>query len=490
MSLRGHGVPEEYVRWVQLLYRNSRVHSEALKAVSSDSTAPPPEKSIPVTRTRKRGTQQLTEATAGDEQDVPSASTAPPPEKSIPVTRTRKRGTQQLTEATAGDEQDVPSASTAPSPEKSIPITGTRKRGIQQLTEATAGDEQDFPSASTAPPPEKSIPVTRTRKRGTQQLTKATAGDEQVVSSAATAQVPEKSTPPIKTRKQATQQLNEAVAGDEQDVPSDSTAPPPEKSIPGGPRAMHQSYQDAMAIVAKYGKPDYFLTFTCNPQWREIVDNLYPGQNSSDRPDLVARVFHESWQESTDVDIDGYPKCKRPNNGRTVVIGGETFDNQHVVPYNRYLLLLLNAHINVEVCGYIQAVKYLYEYVYKGPDRASLRLLQRNVSGQINEILAFLDARYVCAPEAVHHIFKFECQLKSDSVCRLQVHLPDFQTVTFLAGEEQEALTAAAHKDTTLTAWFKLNREYEQKEQNGVDLRGTVDPRTLYYSQIPEFFFF
>ncbi|KIH67690.1 hypothetical protein ANCDUO_01980 [Ancylostoma duodenale] len=203
-----------------------------------------------------------------------------------------------------------------------------------------------------------------------------------------------------------------------------------------------------------------------------------------------SKKFPKDFRESTDVDIDGYPKCKRPNNGRTVVIGGETFDNQHVVPYNRYLLLLLNAHINVEVCGYIQAVKYLYEYVYKGPDRASLRLLQRNVSGQINEILAFLDARYVCAPEAVHHIFKFECQLKSDSVCRLQVHLPDFQTVAFLAGEEQEALTAAAHKDTTLTAWFKLNREYEQKEQNGVDLRGTVDPRTLYYSQIPEFFFF
>ena len=30
---------------------------------------------------------------------------------------------------------------------------------------------------------------------------------------------------------------------------------------------------------------------TCNPTWKEIKDNLYPGQTPSDRPDLIARVF-------------------------------------------------------------------------------------------------------------------------------------------------------------------------------------------------------
>ena len=59
----------------------------------------------------------------------------------------------------------------------------------------------------------------------------------------------------------------------------------------GSPRQMHQKYQDAMAVVAKLGKPDLFLTFTCNPKWPEITDNLLPGQNASDRPDLVSRVF-------------------------------------------------------------------------------------------------------------------------------------------------------------------------------------------------------
>ena len=37
----------------------------------------------------------------------------------------------------------------------------------------------------------------------------------------------------------------------------------------GSPRAMHQLYLDAMALVSKYGKPDAFLTFTCNPSWRD-----------------------------------------------------------------------------------------------------------------------------------------------------------------------------------------------------------------------------
>ena len=36
-------------------------------------------------------------------------------------------------------------------------------------------------------------------------------------------------------------------------------------SFQGSPRAMQQNYQDVMAIIAKFGKPDLFLTFTCNP---------------------------------------------------------------------------------------------------------------------------------------------------------------------------------------------------------------------------------
>ena len=55
---------------------------------------------------------------------------------------------------------------------------------------------------------------------------------------------------------------------------------------------MQQLYQDSMAIVRKIGKPDLFVTFTCNPKWQEITDALLPGQQAKDRPDLIARVFN------------------------------------------------------------------------------------------------------------------------------------------------------------------------------------------------------
>ena len=62
-------------------------------------------------------------------------------------------------------------------------------------------------------------------------------------------------------------------------------------SVTGSPRYIEQNYQDAMAMVRRFGKPDYFLTMTCNPNWPEIKDNLLPGQTPNDRPDLIVKVF-------------------------------------------------------------------------------------------------------------------------------------------------------------------------------------------------------
>ncbi|XP_035817145.1 uncharacterized protein, partial [Zea mays] len=68
-------------------------------------------------------------------------------------------------------------------------------------------------------------------------------------------------------------------------------------SFIGGPRDMKRRYMDAMALVRKFGKPDIFLTMTCNPNWDEIRRELLPGQTPQDRPDLVVRVFHAKLQE-------------------------------------------------------------------------------------------------------------------------------------------------------------------------------------------------
>ena len=49
-----------------------------------------------------------------------------------------------------------------------------------------------------------------------------------------------------------------------------------------------------------HGKPDLFITFTCNPQWPEILAALQPGQIPADRPDIVARVFKLKLEEFLD----------------------------------------------------------------------------------------------------------------------------------------------------------------------------------------------
>ncbi|OAD81565.1 hypothetical protein PHYBLDRAFT_73457 [Phycomyces blakesleeanus NRRL 1555(-)] len=53
-------------------------------------------------------------------------------------------------------------------------------------------------------------------------------------------------------------------------------------SFLGSPQCMHEFYQDAMDIVRHFGKPDLFVTFTCNPTWPEITNSLLGGQSASD----------------------------------------------------------------------------------------------------------------------------------------------------------------------------------------------------------------
>jgi hypothetical protein len=62
-------------------------------------------------------------------------------------------------------------------------------------------------------------------------------------------------------------------------------------SYSDSPRAYVQRYLDDMAMMRKFGRPDFFITFTMNANCEEVVTNLFPDQTASDRPDLVARVF-------------------------------------------------------------------------------------------------------------------------------------------------------------------------------------------------------
>nr|GEX48798.1 hypothetical protein [Tanacetum cinerariifolium] len=71
-------------------------------------------------------------------------------------------------------------------------------------------------------------------------------------------------------------------------------------SFIGGPRDIRRRFLDAMTLVKDDGKPDIFLTMTCNPSWPEILEYLEPGQKAYDRPDVVARVFHAKLKDLKD----------------------------------------------------------------------------------------------------------------------------------------------------------------------------------------------
>ena len=65
-------------------------------------------------------------------------------------------------------------------------------------------------------------------------------------------------------------------------------------SFMGSPRMQRKLIADGMAVVRRLGKPTYFITVTCNPNWPEIQNHPdIHGQNASDRPDLTCRIFKE-----------------------------------------------------------------------------------------------------------------------------------------------------------------------------------------------------
>ncbi|KAL6572294.1 hypothetical protein OROMI_013252 [Orobanche minor] len=65
----------------------------------------------------------------------------------------------------------------------------------------------------------------------------------------------------------------------------------------GSPRDMRWRYLNALALVSEYGKPNFFITMTCNPNWPEIREGLLPGDEAQNRSDLIARVFRARNEE-------------------------------------------------------------------------------------------------------------------------------------------------------------------------------------------------
>jgi hypothetical protein len=55
---------------------------------------------------------------------------------------------------------------------------------------------------------------------------------------------------------------------------------------------MHEKNLDIMTCVRKFGRLDLFITFTCNPEWPEIKNELFQDQKLFDKHDIISKVFH------------------------------------------------------------------------------------------------------------------------------------------------------------------------------------------------------
>uniref|UniRef100_A0A0L8G3U9 Helitron helicase-like domain-containing protein n=1 Tax=Octopus bimaculoides TaxID=37653 RepID=A0A0L8G3U9_OCTBM len=68
-----------------------------------------------------------------------------------------------------------------------------------------------------------------------------------------------------------------------------------------------------MTFVRHYGRPDLFITFTCNPKWVEVMRELLPHQQYCHRHDLIARVFKQKLTRLIDLikkgQVFGPVKC-------------------------------------------------------------------------------------------------------------------------------------------------------------------------------------
>ncbi|XP_070494715.1 uncharacterized protein [Chironomus tepperi] len=170
-----------------------------------------------------------------------------------------------------------------------------------------------------------------------------------------------------------------------------------------------------------------------------------------------SKQFPKAFIEKTILNVDGYPLYRRRTN-ECAIARGKQVDSRNIVPYNPYLTLKYNAHINVEVATSLRFVKYLYKYLFKGFDCATV-IVGTNGHPQLcmNEISNYIDCRYVSAPEAIWRLREYKMHDRSHAVMRLPVHLPNQQRITFEEGHEEEALLAAQTNKTKLESWFDLN---------------------------------
>ncbi|GBN38213.1 hypothetical protein AVEN_76074-1 [Araneus ventricosus] len=194
------------------------------------------------------------------------------------------------------------------------------------------------------------------------------------------------------------------------------------------------------------------------------------------RESVCTKQHPKEFREKTEENINGYPMYQRKCT-ESVRVGRHDLDNRWVVLYNTWLSKKNSMLPLMQKYALLQKnVKYLYKYVYKGHDAASIRFQNENTLGH-DEILSFLDGRYVSAPEAMWRLNEFNLSEKFRTVVQLAFHLPDQQTIVYQDGQEEEAVARASTRQTTLTSWFELNKNDQ-------------DSHNYLYTDLPHYYTF
>lgn len=173
------------------------------------------------------------------------------------------------------------------------------------------------------------------------------------------------------------------------------------RTFQGGDRDMQQRFLNAMAIVQRLGKPDYFITMTCNPYWEEITNNLLPGQTPQDRPELVTRVYRAKLRDMKDLLI------KKAYFGQVAGYVHVTEFQKRGLPHE-HILLIMNLHNKLTspdaydkvICAEIpEKDKYhvLHNLVIKHMLHGPCGVLNKKCPCMVNEECRFRYPRQFCA---------------------------------------------------------------------------------------------
>ncbi|CAN7050018.1 unnamed protein product [Brassica rapa subsp. trilocularis] len=179
--------------------------------------------------------------------------------------------------------------------------------------------------------------------------------------------------------------------------------------------------------------------------------------------------------DHTKIDKSGFVVYKRRDDASNLAVKGNIeLNNQYVVPHNLSLLKKYQAHINVEWCCRSGAIKYLFKYITKGVDRATM-LIEENESGgishgdknkpkdMINEIDRYVQCRYISACEASWRLFAFPIHYNQPNVVKLPLHLPGEHMSLFDQSDDLAEFVSRENSERTmLTAFFEACNIYEE----------------------------